>query len=245
MLTLVLMAALAEPDLSVITVPQDKIAAYADGAGHYVFVELTEDRPPERYFYGDGTTAHLVSSNAVLGNRGAFEATLSDPRYPRGKMPQLTSEDVTKSAQVKCGTRLTAFQRLASDEEKALVGKVVFKRQRYQYQPYILARDDKGTYYYVDKGRFSDNSGEYRVFAGPRGAMKEQKLTNIVHDSGGDIFSTANGQLRLIVGTSAEWVNGKAKTALVEVPISQNVPMIFNDLGVYKNMRLGQPCDDL
>ena len=32
---------------------------------------------------------------------------------------------------------------------------------------------------------------------------------------------------------------------LTPVPADQNVEMIFNDLGVYKNMRLGTPCDDL
>ena len=41
------------------------------------------------------------------------------------------------------------------------------------------------------------------------------------------------------------WIEGtKKKVELRVVPITENLPMIYNELGVYAGARLGTPCDD-
>ena len=110
-----------------------------------------------------------------------------------------------------------------------------------------MARDDSGNYYYVERGRYRDNERSFRVHVGPRGKMKQLGLKNVVHDTEGDIFSTASGDLRLVAGPSgvAEWVKNSKRTQLVDVPVDTNIGLIYNELGVYTRLRLGQPCDDL
>ena len=69
-------------------------------------------------------------------------------------------------------------------------------------------------------------------------------MTNVVADSKGEIYATKRGELRFITATdAASWVNGNTKTELTIVPVEDNVPMIYRDLGVYEGT-LGTPCDD-
>ena len=72
------------------------------------------------------------------------------------------------------------------------------------------------------------------------------KMTNVVSDSQGDIFTTKKGELRLVLDqTRSVWIAGKKETALTSVPVDANRIMIYTDLGVYAGQRLGTPCDDL
>ena len=83
---------------------------------------------------------------------------------------------------------------------------------------------------------------------GPKGNMKLQKMTNVVSDSQGEIFSTKTGDLRLIVGpggTQSTWVKGAARTSLLAVPVQENLRMIWTELGVYAGEKRSNPCDDL
>jgi hypothetical protein len=75
--------------------------------------------------------------------------------------------------------------------------------------------------------------------------MKEIPMTNVVSDSVGEIFSTKKGELRFVVdGGKARWVYGQKSVDLVTVPVEDNVPMIYGELGVYPGA-LGTPCDDV
>ena len=151
------------------------------------------------------------------------------------------------SIDVACGKRHTTLTKLDKPAYKDMIAKAEFKRSPWAFKAYALARDDKGTYYYVDRGRFEDNERVFHVFVGQRGNMKEQKLKNIVHDSAGDIFATGDGDLRLVVGDKpeTEWINNDQHIKLVSVEVRDNVRMIWNDLGVYTHARYGTPCDDL
>ena len=85
------------------------------------------------------------------------------------------------------------------------------------------------------------------MHVGPKGALKLQEMKDIVSDSEGEIFSTKKGDLRLVVdkAVSPLWIEGtKKKVELRVVPITENLPMIYNELGVYSGARLGTPCDD-
>ena len=79
----------------------------------------------------------------------------------------------------------------ASDAKKALLlGKATFEPPLHKRAPHHLARDDGGRYFYVDKGNTSDTEKNFRLFVGPKGAMKLQKMTNAVADTEGEIFTT-------------------------------------------------------
>jgi len=119
-------------------------------------------------------------------------------------------------------------------------------------QPEKLLRDVNGTYYLVDRFRSSNPADrrDFRVFAGQKGSMKQLPLKDIVDDAKGMIFSTKNGNLRLITGTDGnvegKWVQGKEATSLVEIDLDRydTARMIYLDLGPYNGARLGTPCDD-
>jgi hypothetical protein len=84
------------------------------------------------------------------------------------------------------------------------------------------------------------------VFRGQKGAVKPQKMVNIVSDSEGEIFITNAGKLRFVLNKSEKtWVEGKRETKLIDLPIEDNHVLIYTDLGVYAGQPLGTPCDDL
>lgn len=240
---LLLLALVASPreaktiDLSAFEHP---FQVFTDGKSRFVIASVS----PESYwvdlaFYGDGKTFYDAT---VRG----YTLNTDDPRYPHGASV-LTYQAEPNKVVVQCGERKTVLDALPDAERDALLAKAVVHRAMLEFIPYTLARDDKGTYYYVDKGRYSDNADVFRVFAGPRGGMKPLKLANVVHDSAGDIFATAKGDLRLITGNPnrTEWWKGGQHSELTNVPVEANLMMIFNQLGPYKNTRLGTPCDDL
>ena len=86
--------------------------------------------------------------------------------------------------------------------------------------------------------------------------MKLQKMTNVVADREGEIFTTKSGSLRYVTDRKAApiWIENGKKTTLTVVPIEgagengepvSNYQLIYNELGVYLGERLGNPCDDL
>ena len=146
---------------------------------------------------------------------------------------------------VQCGKRETELQRLGTKEADKVLSTAVFKRRYWKRRAYALSRDDRGTYYYVDRLLPEFGGKGFRLFVGPRGSMSLLPMTNIVSDSEGDIFATKSGELRLILRRKdATWVKGKHRTRLTHVPVRKNVAMIYNDLGVYPGF-LGTPCDDM
>jgi hypothetical protein len=100
--------------------------------------------------------------------------------------------------------------------------------------------------FFVDRLREPENNKAFRLFVGPRGSLKLTKMTNVVSDSQGYIFSTKKGELRLVLDLKHPvWVAGKTETALVRLPRDENRVLTYTDLGVYTGQRLGTPCDDL
>src|SRR5262249_47390981 len=110
------------------------------------------------------------------------------------------------------------------------------------------------SYYYVDKISESRGGKGFRLFIGPKGAMKEQQMVNIVSDSEGDIFATKSGDLRLLIdqqrsdqgqedARKGNWMQKENKLELKTVPVRRNKTLIYGELGVY-NEKFGTPCDD-
>jgi len=196
-------------------------------------------------YYGDGKRfyAQLVSSGGSSGkeswNRVFWE--------PRVNAPWKGGISFSKDKYiVQCGDRATELKPLDAAEQAKVLGAASFFKTLWSHRAYSLTRDNKGTYYYVDRLREPENNKSFRLFAGPRGNLKLLKMTNVVSDSQGDIFTTKKGELRLVLDRKhPSWFAGKAETDLVNLPLDENRIMIYTDLGVYAGLRLGTPCDDL
>jgi hypothetical protein len=127
-----------------------------------------------------------------------------------------------------------------------LLRRVAVDAPLHKRSPHVLTRDEKGTYYFVDRGNTPETEKNFRLFVGPKGNLKLKAMTNIVADSNGEIFSTKSGSLRFITGPGGQdsaWIQGKKVTKLIPVPVDQNYGLIYNELGPYTGERLGTPCD--
>lgn len=256
--SLLLATVLQIPHTGVWTTPQvidmtkdiSKFDVMTDGKSHYI-ARLDESADYE-LFYGNGKDFYLVDTRARFLKRTKPDPTdiIVDWRFEHYLVDEgrpSTIEFVSPGVyRVLCNTRWTELKVLPKEEGLALLQKAVFHRSPFDWIPYALARDEEGNYYYVDRGRWTDNERMFRVFSGKKGSVKPVKLENVAHDSEGDVFSTARGELRLVVGFGEGWwVKNKKKMKLTIIPLDQNLPMIFNELGMYEGVKLGTPCDDL
>jgi len=225
--------------------------------GKAAFVVLAPDRQIlYRMYYGDGKKfARVPPPAGRLSGSSFFDPRVSNPNANpnfRGlDMRTYSSVELDtkkKTCVVQCGTRRADLKLLEPKAARDLLSAAVFGPPLHGYKPHVLTRDDRGFYYYVDRGNTPLTEKKFRLFAGLRGKLKLQPLTNIVSDSQGDIFSTKSGSLRFIAGpggAQSSWVQGKKVTPLTAIPVADNFGLIYNDLGVYASERLGTPCDDL
>ncbi|WP_239469849.1 hypothetical protein [Archangium violaceum] len=224
-----------------------------DGKGHYVVVAPGEEQGV-KLSYGDGSKFVAVAPPpwVLTGNHFLeprfFNKTMNSSF--RGLDMRVYSEvnvkEEQKLCEVRCGERTIPFSMLESEKVREVLSKATFEPNPQKFVPYALLRDQKGRYYLVDRGFHPSEEKKFRVFIGPKGNLQQQKMTDVVSDSEGEIFSTKKGDLRLVVDKEAPstWIEKKKKTELRTVPLSENLPLIYNELGVYTGVRLGTPCDD-
>lgn len=228
-----------------------------DGKSHYVAV-APHERLIHQLYYGDGKQFAIVphEPSGMLSGDNFFE-----PRYSlktantnfRGHDMRVYSSvslnDAKTECEVRCGDRTKTLPVVAADKAQKLLKDAKFTQSPQKFVPYALMRDERGTYYYVDHGATEQTEKNYRLYVGQKGNLQQQKMTNVVSDSEGEIFSTPSASLRLLVDTSGRrestWIAEEKRTKLLLVPVAQNMPMIYNELGVYSGQRLGNPCDDL
>ncbi|QSQ23347.1 hypothetical protein JY651_51170 [Pyxidicoccus parkwayensis] len=227
-----------------------------DNKGHYVVMAAPrEDENQGVMYYGDGKTfvevpspGRYASSNSFLEPR--FFNKDSNPNFRGMDYRVISSVQLDKkegSCALHCGPKEIPLTLMEGSKAAELLRKATYQPNPQQYAPHALLRDTKGNYYFVDRGVQSSQQKSYRVFIGPRGTLKQQKMTNVVSDSEGEIFSTKKGELRLVLDRekNSVWIeNTKKSFELRHVPVQENLPLIYNDLGVYEGMRLGTPCDD-
>jgi hypothetical protein len=242
----------------------EKTAVCTDGKSHYVVLAPSEKQSVQLY-YGDGKTFHRVPLPPwVLTGEDFFEPRFFAPTKNsnfRGLDMRLFSSvnhDVSKkSCAVSCGPRTTPLSIVDDPAKKALLAAASYEAPLQTRAPHRLARDEEGRYFYVDKGNTPETEKSFRLYVGPKGAMKLQKMTNAVADTEGEIFTTKSGSLRYVTDRQKPptWIQGKKKLALTVVPIESideksgepinNYQLIYNELGVYLGQKLGNPCDDL
>jgi hypothetical protein len=219
---------------------QKKLTVLTDGAGHYIVVGDWKNR--KHLYWGDGTTFYKQRTQGA-GNNKKTKIMYFGFWSPRDSASKITRTD--KTWKLECSDRETALQVVAKDEAKKLLADATFHSHYWQRKPYALHRDDRGTYYYIDRLRDDDYDAiDFRLYIGQKGNLKRTKLVNIVNDSAGDVFSTKKGELRMVFGggTQAKWIEGDEDTALKEVYASPK--LLYRDLGLH-NGNLGVPCDAL
>jgi len=242
----------------------EKTAVCTDGKSHYV-VLAPSDKQSVQLYYGDGKTFHRVPLPPwVLTGEDFFEPRLFAPKKNsnfRGLDMRLFSsvnhDADKKTCAVTCGPRTTPLSILDEEAKKRLLGPARYEPPLQTRAPHRLARDEEGRYFYVDKGNTPETEKSFRLYVGPKGAMKLQKMTNAVADTEGEIFTTRSGSLRYVTDRQKPptWMQGKKKITLTIVPIESvdektgepinNYQLIYNELGVYLGEKLGNPCDDL
>ena len=252
--TLLFAVALGATDPAVVDVSNidGELMVLDAGESRYLVAPRVFESTP-RVFYGNGKTFYELrmiggggETKIVDGARSyvRFGYVFWDPRYPRPAQSGFWLRDGRYG--VNCDERETFFEPLPADKAKAMLASARFERIPHAWKPYALARNEKGVYFFVDQGRYKENEREFRVFKGRKGNLKRLKLSNIVHDSEGDIFSTRAGDLRMVLGKKESWwVTRGRRIPLTLVPVFENQPMIYHELGPYMSVRVGNPCDDL
>ncbi len=247
---------LARADKPAPPVPaRDKLVLLTDGKSHYIAVEPFA-RNPNSLFYGDGKRffALPIQGGGAAG-RERFNTTFVDPRYYIGFTQRSDVSMQDGKYTVTCGNTTTPLTVVEPAVAKPLLDAAQFEWSPRKWQAYALARNSAGVYYYVDRGYVDRHlqdvaqrpgeSRNFRLFVGPKGNLKQQKMTNIVSDSEGDVFSTTTGSMRMILGKKEpQWIQKGKTSTLLPVPIDENLAMIYTELGVYAGERLGTPCDD-
>ncbi len=232
----------------------EKTAVCTDGKGHYVVVAPYE-KTDTQLFYGDGKTFVQVPRPPW----GISPMDFLEPRFfNKGANSNFRGQDfrvfsgveydaAKKTCALRCGERTTPFTLVEPEQSEKLLRAAKLEKNPQKYVPYALLRDTQGNYYLVEKGFHPEDDKSFRVHVGQKGSLKLQQMKDIVSDSEGQIFSTKKGELRLVVDRSQSpvWIEGaKKKVELRVVPITENLQMIYNELGVYSGARLGTPCDD-
>ncbi len=223
-----------------LAVAMERAPTVFKGGQNYIIVDASDSDKP--LYFGDGSTfaKHRRTENSsnwwshYLFN-GPKDGTFA---VNEGGEWKLT-----------CGNRSADFTELPLAERKKILGGATLKEYTFDREPFALARDDRGTYYYVDQRMRELGGKAYQVHIGKAGAVTTTDLKDIVDDSQGMIFSTKTGSLRLILSSDpmqASWVVGTKKpTYLTSLDIYGNPTLIYEKLGVYDKVDLGSICEKL
>ena len=225
----------------------DKLELFRDDDGNYYVSPRRgafPDGDDQWVFYGDGKTMYQQRIIGYGSDDKGYDWSVWTPRVKGLAQASFTAKAAKPSVQC---TQQDAkpLKPLTVDEAKAVIARATFLPPLWQRQAHFLARDDDGTYFYVDRYREEHGGKGYRVFSGQKGAMKELAMTNVVSDSAGEIYATKSGDLKIVTdGTAgkAYWKKGQTKNELVMLELLPNRYLIYRELGIYG--QLGVLCDD-
>ena len=233
-------------DLVDISANKATMMVLTDAEGDVYVVDTVWGSGDHLTFYGEGGGKDLyqlrVFGGGADGGTGQFDYRFWSPRVE-------SQADIGRKASgeffVQCGDVETILKKMSDGDARKVLDKGVFHRPLWKRQAHVLARDDSGTYYFVDRLRDEEGGKGHRIFAGPSGGMKELPMTNVIADSVGEIYATKKGELRMVTSNEeTSWIKGGKKATLTRVPVEPNVKLIYGDLGVYP-AGLGTPCDDM
>jgi hypothetical protein len=226
---------------------KDKLIVARDAAGG-TYVVLRGEGLETRAWYGTGKALYEQVVIGGSSNGDTWELSIWAPRVPQlrpGTIAKRPDGSYFKSCDELDDAVLTL---VTGDKAKAVVDKSSFMSSAMVRRPHLLARDESGVYYYVDKLSRTHGGNGFRVFVGRKGALKQLALTDIATDSAGQVFSTKTGDLRLVktqqdAKSVTAWVKGAKRTELIPLDLDVNSRVIFKELGVYKFT--GTICDNI
>ncbi len=231
---------------------KDKLQVFQDKAGgtYVVYDDVVGGTTTEtRVWYGAGKELY---EQIIVGRSRDGDSWSINTWAPR--LEEIRPASVQKN---KDGSFLkwcdgkddAVLTQLSGDKAKAVVDKYKFLTPGMVRRAHLFARDDSGVYYYIDRLDKAHGGKGYRVFVGKKGAMKQLALTDVATDTGGQVFSTKTGDLRLVkiadgdAKPTTRWVKGQKTTDLIQLDVDANSRVIFTDLGIYKFM--GTLCDNI
>ncbi|MEO8707334.1 MAG: hypothetical protein ABI867_45320 [Kofleriaceae bacterium] len=209
------------------------------------------DTKPEtdaRIWFGTAGKELYEQGNMGRSSDGAgWTQNVWAPRVPQMRPGQIgLKKDGSYSKWCDVEVPLT---QVTGDKAKSVLDRSPLMTEYMMRRAHILARDDSGVYYYVDKFHPRYGGKGFRVWVGKKGAMKLLALTDVASDSAGEVFSTKTGDLRLTRTASAEgshqvmWIRGEKRQELISLDVDANAMVIWSELGIYKFM--GTICDNL
>lgn len=248
------------PPLVDISAIRDKIDVFHDGKGHYFATthwrNYSKDKATRMRFYGDGKRFYRVPVRAGGRHGDDYYFSVLDPRLPRTASFNFRGGKAVFS----CGKRRTPLTMLDQAKTAAMLRRAEFREVFWRRMPHALARDENGTYFYVDRLSESDAVTRaprgLRVFAGPRGRLKLLRMKDVAVDPAGEVFVTPDGRLKLMINhergrriDGATWIAGKQRQSLTVIGITgptwlETRLFIYRELGVYAGRKLHRPCDD-
>jgi len=225
----------------------DNLDVFKDDVGNY-FVSPRpgiELKAAEQWvFFGDGKAMYqqrVIGSSLTDGRHYEWDVWAPRAKGLNAAIIDLNAGTLAVICRPKEGKH--PLKQLAADEAKTMLKRASFYPPLWTRQAHLLARDDDATYYYVDSLRDEFGGNGFRLFVGPKGAMKELPVANTAVDSAGEIFATKSGQLKLVAQDGkAWWTKGGKKTELTAVDVFANRYVIYRELGIYG--ALGAVCDD-
>lgn len=229
----------------------EQTAVCSDADQKRVVLVGPKEGPHGGLAYGDGTRFYRVRTPEMLGSGWFFSPRHQNDAHAedfRGLDLRLFSHvepDLAKgTCTLACGTAQKQLMLVTGAAKEAILARAAFEPSPHRREPYALARDPHGTYYFVDRGNTPETARDFKLYRGKRGKLRPLVMKDLASDSEGEIFASKSGTLRLSVrGQTAQWTAG-ATSNLSLLPIGENLGLIYNELGVYLHERLGIPCDD-
>ena len=224
---------------------QDKLLVLQDAQGG-TYVVVPGDDPQVFYGTGKQLNQQIVTGRSADGDGWSINTWA--PRIPELRPASIDRKQDGSFVRSCAQLDDVGLTQITGDKAKQVIEKDTFMSPTIVRVPYLLARDEAGVYYYVDRFNLKFGGKGFRVFVGKKGAMKAMPLTDVASDSAGDVFTTKTGDLRFVhtkeeAKTTLTWVRGEKRTTLIKLDPDINSPLIFKDLGVYGFM--GTLCENI
>jgi hypothetical protein len=225
----------------------DKLEMFRDDDGKYYVSPKRgafPDGDDQWVFFGDGKTMYQQRIVGYGADDKGYDWSVWSPRVQGLNQASFSAKAGKPSIQ--CTQKDSKpLKVLTVDEAKPIFARATFLPPLWQRQSHYLARDDDGTYFFVDRYRDEFGGKGFRVFSGQKGSMKELAMTNVVSDSAGEIYATKSGDLKVVTEGNtgkAYWKKGGTKNELIVLELPANRYLIYRELGIYG--QLGVVCDD-